>query len=82
MQWSWSKNLKGNTKGKKKRKLDGKKLKKIEKYLAENCQEGIQRNCSMNRATESTSKNIGDRWRKIREGGKRIRSLDTIGTHF
>ena len=51
------------------------------KCSAGNCQEDIRQNCSMDRATKSMTENIGNKWRKIGDGGRKICSLGIIGTH-
>jgi len=35
----------------------------------------------MSEETRGMTENIGDEWRKIRDSGRKIRSLDTIGIH-
>ena len=50
--------------GKKKKKQDNKKQKKIKKYSTESCQEDTRLNCSIDRAIRSMIGSIGKRWRK------------------
>jgi len=71
--------LKSNTAEKKKKKQDDKKKKKIVECLKENYQGDIQQSCSMDGAIRNIIGNIGSKWRKTGDDGRKIHSQDITG---
>ena len=65
--------------GRKKKKQDNKKQKKIEKCSTESFQEDTQLNCSMDGAIRSMIGSIGKGWKKIGKDRKEIHFSDIIG---
>ena len=73
--------MRENIAEKMKMKSDDKRLKKTRKCLTENYQGGIWLNCSTNGTIKDMIGNIGDVQRKIRDSGRKTRSLGTIRIH-